>query len=107
MSIRIDKPYFKYDLGAEKFVKALVVIGLQNDFAPRSENWIAYVGNDPTDFANNTPCVGGSAAAGQEVTCNSLGKYVIIQKQDDIDYNLSLNLIVIFEGCDCSSWMIP
>jgi len=41
MSLRIDKPYFKYDLGAEKFVKALVVIGLQDNFFPRSENWIA------------------------------------------------------------------
>jgi len=105
ISLSMLKPYFKYDLGAEKFVKALVTIGRLDANASQSRDWIAYVGNDPTTFANNTQCIGGSAADGQEVTCNALGRYVIFEKQDT-DF-LTFHLVVIFEGCDCSSWTLP
>jgi len=103
-----NKGYFKYDLGAQKYIKALLTIGRKDKLLYHSENWIAYVGDDDTNFTANTECLGGSSnGGGQEVACNALGRYVIFQKQDD--KHLVLHVIAIFEGCDCldSAWTWP
>jgi len=74
------KPYFKYDLGSTKFIKAVVVIGRLDAWRSQSIYWIAKVGNDGDVDGSNTECVGGSEPGGQEVACNTLGRFVFIQK---------------------------
>jgi len=75
------KPYFKYDLGSTKFIKAVVTIGrLSTVTSAHSTNWIAKVGNDGDVDGSNTECLGGSEPGGQEVSCNAQGRFVFIQK---------------------------
>jgi len=79
LTANISKPYFKYHLGAEKFIKAALVIGRTDPCCPdHSRNWILFVGNDDTNPSGNTACTGGDDSAGQEVVCNALGRYVYI-----------------------------
>ena len=73
------KPYFKYDLGSTKFIKAVMAIGRVDAKSSQSTNWIAKVGNDGNvDGSINTECLGESAPGGQEVSCNALGRFVFI-----------------------------
>ena len=72
-------PWFRYDLGAQKFIKALTFIGRTDaDFAT-SEGWTAYVGDDTVDMLQNTACVGSVVYSGTEVSCNAMGQFVMLQ----------------------------
>jgi len=80
ISTKMVKPYFKYDLGSTKYIKAVVVIGRLGGWKVQSTNWIAKVGNDGDVEGSNAECLGGSASGGQEVACNAHGRFVFIQK---------------------------
>jgi len=104
---RRNKPYFKYDLGSEKFIKAVFLAGRNDGGWSQSRYWTVSVGNDGSVTGSNTVCLGEDKNAGQEVICNALGRYVYVAKKD-INY-LTFHHISIYEGCDCSgvTWSAP
>jgi len=104
---RRNKPYFKYDLGSEKYIKAVFLAGRNDGAWHQSRYWTVSVGNDGSVTGSNTKCLGEDKNAGQEVTCNALGRYVFVAKRDT-NY-LTFHHISIYEGCDCSgvTWLAP
>ena len=93
-----NNPVFKYDLGSEKFIKAVVSGGFHAEYAV---NWTAYVGSNASGLdASYTACVGTTSVKGlSEVSCNALGQFLIIQGPAAY---LDLTQLAIFEGCDCA-----
>jgi len=54
--IKATTPFFKYDLGSEKFIKAVVAGGTNS---VEAHNWKAYVGSNPSGLDSSyTACVG-------------------------------------------------
>jgi len=101
------RPYFKFDLGSEKFIKAAFLAGRNDRWNSQSRRWTVSVGNDGSVTGSNTVCLGEEKTGGQEVTCNALGRYLYVAKSDR-NYLTFMN-ISIFEGCDCSgvTWTAP